>query len=126
VRRNVRDNGLEDRVAALPLSLADSSLDEVLGGRPVDLVRLALGGGAVAALRGMRTTLAASPNPCAIVACDPTALSRAGTSARTVLRELDAAGLEPAAIDESDWRLLALERLVPPPRSPVSLYCRRT
>ena len=125
MRRNVRDNGLEDRVATLPLSLAESRLDEALDGRPVDLIRLALGGGAVSALRGMRTTLAASANPCAIVACDPPALARAQTSPRTLLRELDAAGLEPAAIDERGWRLLPRDPLTAPPREPVNLYCRR-
>jgi hypothetical protein len=49
-----------------------------------------------------------------------------GSSARTLLRELDAAGLEPAGIDESDWRLLARDELVTPPRRAVNLYCRRT
>jgi hypothetical protein len=125
MRRNVRDNGLEDRVTALPLSPAEAGLDEALGGRPVDLIRLAVGGGAVAALRGTRVTLAASPNPCAIVVCDPPALTRAGTSVRTLLRELDAAGLEPAPIDEREWRLLPRDALAPPPREPVNLYCRR-
>jgi predicted O-methyltransferase YrrM len=125
MRGNVRDNGLEDRVAPLPLSLTESGLDETLGGRPVDLIRLDLGGGAVSALRGMRATLAASANPCAIVACDPPALTRAETSARTLLRELEAVGLEPAAIDEGEWRLLPRHALTPPPRDPVNLYCRR-
>ena len=125
MRANVRDNGLEDRVAPLPLSLAETRLDEALGGRSVDLVRLGLGSGAVAALRGMRATLGVSPNPSAIVACDPPALARAGTSVRTLLRELDAAALEPAAIDEREWRLLGGEALVPPPREPTNLYCRR-
>jgi hypothetical protein len=125
LRRNVRDNGLDDRVAAVPVSAAHERVDDALGGRAVDLVRLDVGGGAVAALRGMRATLGASANPCAIVACDPAALARAGTSARTLLRELDAAGLEPAVIDERDWRLHPRDALEPPPRRPVNLYCRR-
>jgi tRNA A58 N-methylase Trm61 len=125
LRRNVRDNGLEDRVVPLPLSPAETGLDEALGGRPVDLVRLAVGGDAVAAMRGMRAALAASPNPCVIVTCDPPALTGAGTSARTLLRELEATRLEPAAIDEREWRLLPADALVPPPREPINLYCRR-
>ncbi|HSJ17153.1 MAG TPA: hypothetical protein VK920_03580 [Solirubrobacterales bacterium] len=125
MRRNVRDNGLEDRVVPLPFSAAETKLDDALGGRPVDLVRLALGGGAVAALRGMRAALAASPNPYVIVTCDPQALTGAGTSARTLLRELEATRLEPAAIDDRAWRLLPPRALVPPPRDPINLYCRR-
>lgn len=125
LRRNVRRNGLEDRVVPLPVSPADTRLDEVLAGRSVDLVRLAAGGGAVTALRGMRAVLAASPNPCVIVGCDPPALTNAGTSARTLLRELEAARLEPIAIDDREWRLLPSDAFVPPPRDPVNLYCCR-
>lgn len=125
MRLNARENGLEDHVAPFPLSLDEVRLDEALGARPVDLIRLALGDGPVAALRGMRETLGASPNPCVIVACDPAALARAETSARTLLRELDAAGLEAAAIDDREWRLLPPDALVPPPRRPVNLFCRR-
>jgi FkbM family methyltransferase len=157
LRRNVRDNGLADRVVALPVGIGSdptrrpffigqgdgaksslfpperwrevtetecASLDEALGARPVDLVKLDIEGGEVEALRGMRRTLAASPDPCLIVECNPAALARAGTSPRTLLRELEAAGLQSAAIDEERWELRPVDDAPPPRAGHVNLYCR--
>jgi FkbM family methyltransferase len=102
-----------------------TSLDDALGARPVDLVKLDIEGGEVEALRGMRRTLASSPDPCVIVECNPAALGRAGTSARTLLRELDAAGLEATVIDDEDWELRAIDEAPLPRAGHVNLYCRR-
>jgi FkbM family methyltransferase len=155
---NVRENGLGDRVVALPVGIGATaarrpfyigdgdgaksslfvperwrgvseaectSLDEALGARPVDVVKLDIEGGEVEGLRGMRRTLAASPDPCVIIECNPAALARAGTSTRTLLRELDAAGLQASVIDDEDWELHPIDEVPLPRAGHVNLYCRR-
>jgi hypothetical protein len=123
LRRNIGENGFEDRVIALRDRCAN--VDDALGARPVDLVRLELEGGEVAALRGMRRTLASSPDPCLIVECSPIALGRAGTSPRTLLRELEAAGFEIYAIDDEGWELHPIDEVPVAGASKMNLYCRR-
>lgn len=103
-----------------------TSLDEALGARPVDVVKLDLEGGEVEALRGMRRTLAASPDPCLIVECNPLALGAAGTSAGTLRRELASTGLDVAAVDDEAWELRAPEVAFPGHHGHVNMYCRRT
>ena len=155
---NVRENGFQDRVIALPVGLgADTgrrafyigdgdgsksslftpeqwrdatdtectSLDDALGARPVDLVKLDLEGGEVDALRGMRRTLTSSPDPCLIVECNPAALTRADTSPRTLFRELGRAGLEFAAIDDEEWELRPTDEALAASGGHVNLYCRQ-
>ena len=158
LRRNVHENGFDDRVITLPAGLGDvrgqrtfyicggdasksslfeperlreatvaecMSLDEGLGARPVDVVKLDIEGGEVDALRGMRKTLASSPDPTLIVECNPTVLARAGKSARTLLRELDAAGLAVEAIDDERWELRPVDEALAEADGHVNLYCRR-
>jgi FkbM family methyltransferase len=158
LRRNVSENGFEDRVIALPIGidsaagrrwfyLADhdaskSSLfvperwqeateaecidvDGVLGSRSIDLVKLDIEGGEVDALRGMRGSLAASPDPCVIVECNPAALERAGRTTDDLLGELTGAGLEFAAIDDEMWELRDVEEALAATDGHVNLYCRR-
>jgi Met-10+ like-protein len=124
---NVRENGFEDRVVPLALGVGvrGSTLDEALGARPVDLVKLHIEGGEVEGVRGMRRTLAASSDPHLIVECDPEALSRAGTSPRTLLRELGAAGLDVSAIDDERWLLHAIDATTVAGSGHLNLYCRR-
>ncbi len=158
LRRNVHENGFDDRVIPLPAGLGDvqgrrafyicagdasksslfeperlreatvaecMSLDEGLGAQPVDLVKLDIEGGEVDALRGMRETLASSPDPTLIVECNPRALARAGRSTRTLLRELDAAGLEVEAIDDERWGLRPVDTALAEADGHLNLYCRR-
>jgi FkbM family methyltransferase len=103
-----------------------TSLDEALGARPVDVVKLDLEGGEVEALRGMRRTLAASPQVSLIVECNPEALVRAGTSPRTLLRELDRAGFEVSAIDDERWELYRVDATTVAGSGHMNLYCRRS
>lgn len=157
MRRNVRENGFDDRVIPLPVGIgagrgrspfyigegdgsksslfepkrlrdvtvAESmSLDEGLGARPVDLVKLDIEGGEIDALRGMRETLTESPDPTLIVECNPTALARAGKSPRTLLRELDTAGLEVDAIDDERWELRPVSEALSETDGHVNLLCR--
>lgn len=157
MRRNVHENGFDDRVIPLPVGIgadrgrsrfyidegdgsksslfepqrlrdvtvAESmSLDEVLGAQPVDLIKLDIEGGEVDALRGMRETLASSSDPTLIVECNPSALARAGRSARTLLRELDAAGLEVEAIDDERWELCPVREALAETDEHVNLFCR--
>ena len=73
----------------------------------------------------MRRTLASSPDPCLIVNCGRSALARAGTSLRTLLRELDAAELEVYAIDEQHWGLHPIDEVPVAGGGHLNLYCRR-
>jgi FkbM family methyltransferase len=102
-----------------------TSLDEALGGRTVDMVKLDVEGGEVDALRGMRRTLAASPDPRLIVELNPRALARAGTSPLSLLRELDRGGFEVAAIDDAGWMLTPVDAVSVRSSGHVNLYCRR-
>jgi FkbM family methyltransferase len=102
-----------------------TSLDATLDGRTVDVAKLDLEGGEVDALRGMRRTLANSPDPRVIVECNPSALARAGTSVHDLLRELDRGGFEVAAIDDEGGSLVPLDTAPIRVNGHVNLYCRR-
>lgn len=100
------------------------SLDQALGERPMDVLKLDIEGGEVAALRGMRRTLDASPDVSVFVECNPRALRRAGSSTSALLDELRRAGLAPRVIDETRRAVV-----MPPPglthlRGHVNLLCR--
>lgn len=139
LRANVRRNGYEDRVIALPLGVgawsgrrtvghgsADVStsamfvperwtesthtgalsLDSTVGGRPIDVVRLAIGGGEVQALRDMRRTLELSPDARLFVDCNPAALRSEGSSAESLLDELRDFGFRARVIEEGRGALV--------------------
>lgn len=113
LRGNVHRNGYEDRVIALPLGVGawstqvrTLSLDTSVGGRRIDVVRLAIEGGEVDAIRGMRRTLELSPGARLFVECNPAALARAGTSAETLLGELRDLGFRSQVIEEIHGELV--------------------
>jgi FkbM family methyltransferase len=94
LRRNVRENGYEDRVVALPLGVAAWS------GRRTFYVGADAG----------RRTLELSPRVRLFVECNPSSLENADTTAGAVLDELLDLGFEVQVIDEGRR---ALERAGP-------------
>jgi len=139
LRENVRENGYEKRVIALPLGIGAWSgrrsfyfgdddphtgdlfvperwmepeatrtvnFDSAIGGRAIDVVKLAVRGNEVEVLRGMRRTLELSPDVRLFVECDPTALSRAGTSVESLLEELRDLELRTRVVDEERRELV--------------------
>jgi FkbM family methyltransferase len=140
--RNVRGNGFEDRVITLLVGIdassrrrpfylgrgdeSKSSLFVPRRWRAVTETECTSLDEALGALRGMRRTLAASPQASLIVECNPEALVRAGKSPRTLLRELDRAGFDVSAIDDERWELHPVDATTVAASGHVNLYCRRT
>ncbi len=159
LRRNLRTNGLEDRVFAVPAALAGrpewrdfyvehgdgsasslheprrwrrklrvecTTLDRVVGERPVDVIKLDVEGAELEALRGMSQVIESSPRLRMFIECDRLALALGGTSVGAVLHELRMAGLSVRLIDEARGEIVPLDS--EPARLPsrVNLYCAST
>jgi FkbM family methyltransferase len=100
-------------------------LDDMFDGSACwDVVKLDIEGAEVAALTGMRKTIARSNCPL-FVECNPAHLSGAGTSVAALIDSLEGLGLRIAVIDESTRSLQALS--VATTLDPyVNLYCEPT
>lgn len=77
-----------------------TTLDDALGGRPVDVMKMDIEGGEVRALDGMEATLAASPDLVLLIECNPSALRAAGASAAELLDRIEFVGFSVSQIDE--------------------------
>lgn len=80
------------------VSVRVSTLDDVLRGERVDLIKIDVQGWEVAALRGMGQTLERNPGVRLFVELWPYGLRAAGTSASLLLGQLKEVGFEPASI----------------------------
>jgi FkbM family methyltransferase len=76
------------------------SLDSTVGRRAIDVIKLAIEGDTIDALRGMRRTLELSPAARLFIECNPAALARAGRSAAALLEELRDLGFRARVIEE--------------------------
>ena len=91
------------------VEVATVAIDDVLADRPtVDVVKMDIEGGEVAALRGMTATLEASPNLRMFVEFEPPALEAAGESPEEFLRRLKSIFEDVSVIDERQRRLVPL------------------
>lgn len=110
---------------AVPEEVTVVTADEYLGSRVrVDVVKLDVEGGELAALRGMQGLLARSrPGPVIFVECNPPLLESAGTSADGLVAWLAEAGFDVSWIDEEDRRTRPLTEL--PAGGYVNLVCER-
>jgi FkbM family methyltransferase len=110
-------------VASVPVDVEVARADEVITG-PVDVVKLDIEGGELAALRGMQKLFDAPRPPHALfLECNPELLARAGTSAEDLLAWLAAHRYEVEWIDEARGRIAPLTE--PWTEAYVNLRCRR-
>lgn len=90
--------GASERIEVTVTTL-DAWLDPTVR---VDVVKLDIEGGEVAALRGMRDTLErAAPDLTVFAECNPSMLNRSGSSSSELVESLQAQGLDVRWIDES-------------------------
>jgi FkbM family methyltransferase len=113
---------MRDMPVIATLEVETVAIDDVLAHNPtVDVIKMDIEGGEPAALRGMATTLRASPNLRLFVEYEPLALEAAGESPEEFLHALKSLFGNISVIDESDRRLVPLHhaRLW----TTQSLYC---
>ena len=129
LRSNVRDNGFEDRVTALPLGIAAWAnlhlLDSFAPDASVDVVKLAIEGGDVNSLHAIDAALALSPSARLFVECNPAELSDAGASATALLVELRELGFHSRVIEEIHGELAPAGTWLNEAGGSVQLFCER-
>jgi FkbM family methyltransferase len=90
---------------AQPMDARVLSLDSTLDGRSIDVVKLAIEGDTLDALRGMRRTLQLNPAARLFIECNPAALARGGTNAAALLEELRDLGFRTRVVEEIQQEL---------------------
>jgi FkbM family methyltransferase len=113
------------------LEVVSTTLDQELGGQPVDVLKMDIEGGEVRALDGMRATIAVSPNLVMFVECNPNALAASGSSAVQLIQRLRELGFFVSEIDEKRrvcrpiTDKLVADKTADDPKFSVNLYCRK-
>jgi FkbM family methyltransferase len=111
-------------VASVPIDVEIVRADEEVA-LPVDVVKLDIEGGEVAALRGMESLVTGENPPRALfLECNPELLDRAGSSRDELLAWLDAHAYAVEWIDEAKGRTATLSE--PWFEGYVNLCCRRS
>lgn len=110
-------------VASVPIEIEIVRADEEVGA-PIDVVKLDIEGGELAALRGMAAFLTGAHPPRALfLECNPELLERAGSSRDELLAWLDAHAYSVEWIDEAKGRTAPLSE--PWYDAYINLCCRR-
>jgi FkbM family methyltransferase len=94
-----------DGTGARRIAVETVAVDEVVGGEPIDVVKIDVEGAEVHALRGMRKTIERAERLALFVECNPGALAAAGVSVAELLDELASLGLDVEVIREKERRL---------------------
>lgn len=115
---SLHDHDTRSGEVSVPVLVGDEALDRA----GVDVVKIDVEGGEVAALRGLAGTLEGVGT--VFAECNPPALRRAGTSPDELVATLERHGLEVLAIDEERRRLVAWPELEPTDEI-VNLCARR-
>jgi FkbM family methyltransferase len=114
------------------VEVASTTLDQELGGEPVDVLKMDIEGGEPRALDGMTTTIAVSPNLVMFVECNPNALAASGSSAVQLIERLRGLEFDVSEIDEKRrvcrpiTNTLVADETADDPKFSVNLYCRKT
>jgi FkbM family methyltransferase len=114
------------------VEVASTTLDQALGGQPVDVLKMDIEGGEPRALAGMTTTIAVSPNLVMFVECNPHALASSGSSAVQLIERLRELGFDVSEIDDKRQvcrpisETLLADQSAEDPKFYVNLYCRKT
>jgi FkbM family methyltransferase len=118
--------------ASAVVEVASTTLDQELGGEPVDVLKMDIEGGETRALEGMSATIASSPNLVMFVECNPHALAATGSSAGELIARLRALGFGVTEIDEKRRvcrpisETLLADESAEDPKFSVNLYCTRS
>jgi FkbM family methyltransferase len=113
------------------VEVASTTLDQELGGEPVDVLKMDIEGGEPRALAGMSTTIAVSPNLVMFVECSPHALASTGSSAAQLIERLRELGFDLSEIDEKRrvcrpiGKTILADESADDPKFYVNLYCRK-
>lgn len=99
------------------------SLDSTVAGRSIDVIKLAVEGGELDALRGMRRTLELSPGARLFIDCTPAALARSGSSAAALLEELVDLGFRTRVVEEIHGELAPAGEWLDEVSGRVQLLC---
>jgi FkbM family methyltransferase len=122
---SLREPEGESERIEITVTTLDTWLDPAV---PVDVVKLDIEGGEVAALRGMRETLArAAPGLTVFAECNPAMLERFGSSSAELFEALRGHGLDVRWIDEDMGSTRPIDELdqLDGSYGYVNLYCRR-
>jgi FkbM family methyltransferase len=79
-----------------------TTVDEIVGGQPVHVIKIDIEGGELHALKGMERTLRRSDSVIMFVECNPSALSAAGGSVESLLGLLERFEFRVHVIDEDE------------------------
>jgi FkbM family methyltransferase len=109
----------------------DEFLDEFLDDRSIDIIKMDIEGGEMAALKGMRETISRSRELSLFLECNPPRLAQAGVTIEQLLSLLEDYTFQVSLIDESSGKLLPISKLdssylesrYNDPSHPGNLYC---
>jgi FkbM family methyltransferase len=119
------------RGAPTGISAQATSLDEVLDGARLDLVKIDAEGAEPEVLVGMRHLLDRSPQAALLVECSPPALQGRGASAGALYSQLRQLGFDISGVDEKTREVIELptvsdlDRMLRQGRKYVNLWCTR-
>lgn len=101
-------NGLDPHPGARnrrTVSVECTSIDEYLGGKPVDVIKMDIEGHEAYALEGMQQTIAASKSLVLVAELNPTCLSASGVSPQAFIARLKGLGFHVNIVDEESRTL---------------------
>ena len=108
-----------------------TTVDEIVGGQPIHVIKIDIEGGELHALKGMERTLRSSDKVIMFVECNPSALSAAGSSVECLLGLLERFEFRVQVIDENERCLrpvgdeIYVARDVQGRRNYWNLYCSK-